>query len=110
MELTSGQTESDQNFQNNIPHQGQKHRRDHTADANFGIGHKIKSMAMIKTRHRRHLGHHIGLKIGLIKTAARVMLPWYTNTGINENTTPMPMEEPSIMEKIPSKLALAKRV
>jgi hypothetical protein len=51
-----------------------------------------------------------GMRNGFINEAVRVINPWYTNTEIEENNTPMPRVDAKIMEDSPSKADLANRV
>ncbi len=42
--------------------------------------------------------------------AMREIVPWYTNTGSAEKTTPTPMVEEKTMAEMPSNIDFAKRV
>jgi len=51
-----------------------------------------------------------GTRKFFMKTAVRVISPWYINTAIPENITPSPMVEEKMMEVTPSSTDLAKSV
>lgn len=45
-----------------------------------------------------------------IKNAILVMVPWYINTGMVENKTPIPKEAESIMDDMPSRADFAIKI
>ena len=47
---------------------------------------------------------------GFTKTANRVMLPWYTKTGIAEKATPIPIVAAKMIALTPSRIDFANKV
>jgi len=51
-----------------------------------------------------------GVSISFMEFDKRVIVPWYRNTGIAENATPIPSVDENIIADIPSNIDFANNV